>query len=110
MTTLERLKVELGKAYFDDEVYTQYLLENNLNATNPYNHITMKRDLLLTVYDVLQALSNDLELFRRIDTEYATTGEAYNSLQQRLLDVERRINAIPDPDGGDNYVSYLFFG
>ena len=110
ITTLDRLKVELGKPYFDDEIFTQYLMENNLVATDQFMHTTMKRDLLLTVYDILQALSNDLELFRRIDTEYATTGEAYASLQKRLLDVEKRINAIPDPDANYSNVSYLFYG
>jgi len=110
MTTLNRLKTELGKDYFADDVLEQYLQENNLEGSDKYNVKVMKRDLLTTVLDILQALCNDLELFRSIQTEYSTTGEAYSALQKRLLDVERRINAIPDPNHVNNVVSYLFHG
>ena len=107
MTVLERFKTEIGKEYFNDDVYTMYLEENGLNATDLYNKATMQRALLLTLLDCLQALSNDIDLFRRVDSEFATTSDAYLNLRQRIDDVERRINSLGEPN---SIVSYLFYG
>ena len=107
MTVLQRFKTEIGKEYFDDAVYTMYLDENGLNATDTYSKSTMQRALLLTLLDCLQALSNDIDLFRRVDSEFATTSDAYLNLRQRIEDVDRRINALGEPNTA---VSYLFYG
>lgn len=96
-TTLERLKIELNnKDYYTDDVFTMYLDENNLTATDTYSKTTMQKQLLQTVYDIMQSLSNNIDLFRSVETEFATTGEAYKYLKQRMDDIEVRILAIPD--------------
>jgi hypothetical protein len=69
----------------------------------------MRRDLLTTTLDILEALSNDMDLFMSFNTEFTSQSEAYSSLQKRLLDIEKRINAIPT-EGGNSLVSYLFHG
>ena len=107
MTVLERFKVEIGKAYFADDVYEMYLSENNLIPSATYNKNTMQRDLLLTLLDCLQALANDIDLYRRTNTEFSDTSEAFQNLRDRILDVEQRINALGEPN---SVVSYLFYG
>ena len=65
MTVLDRLKMELSnREYFPDEQYTQFLTENSLTATDEYAKSSMQRNLLLTVLDVLEAVSNDLDVMR----------------------------------------------
>lgn len=97
MTTLERLKVELNqKPYYNDEIFSMYLGENELDPAAEYDKATMQRGLLGTVLDVLQSLANDIDLFRKTETEFVSTGEAYKYLQRRLDDVKNRIAAIPD--------------
>ena len=108
MTVLERFKTEIGKEYFDDSVYAMYLGENGLESTDTYDKATMQKDLLLTLLDCLQALSNDIDLFRRVDSEFATTSDAYLNLRQRIDDVQRRINSLGVEK--NSIVSYLFYG
>lgn len=100
MTTLERLKLELAnKQYFNDTEYTTLLSENSLSATTTYSKETMQRDLLLTVLDVLTMLSNDIDLFRRLqdDATGFTQDSAYKLLSQRIKALTERIEGIPLP-------------
>lgn len=113
MTVLERLKVELNhKDYFTDEEYTMYLQENELTSTENYDKSTMQRNLLLTVVDILEAVSNDVDLMRKV--EDSTTGlsisDAYKLLQNRIKDINSRIATIPTVNEEDVYsnVSLLF--
>ena len=97
MTNLERLKVELNqKPYYDDEIFKMYLGENDLNPAEEYNKAKDQRGLFGAVLDVLQSLANDIDLFRKTETEFVSTGEAYKYLQRRLDDIKNRIAAIPD--------------
>lgn len=97
MTTLERLKVELNqKPYYSDEILKMYLGENDLDPAAEYNKAKDQRGLFGAVLDVLQSLANDIDLFRKTETEFVSTGEAYKYLQRRLDDIKNRIAAIPD--------------
>lgn len=97
MTTLERLKVELNqKPYFSDEIFNMYLEENDLNPAEKYNKAKDQRGLFGAVLDVLQSLANDIDLFRKTETEFISTDEAYKYLQRRLDNIKNRIAAIPD--------------
>jgi signal transduction protein with GAF and PtsI domain len=111
MTVLERFKTEIGKEYFTDDIYSMYLGENNLDPAATYNKAAMQRNLLLTILDIFQVLANDIDLYRRVDTEFATTSDASANLSQRIDAIQRRINSIPDPTSNINsVVSYLFYG
>ena len=58
MDVLTRLKMELSnQEYFPDNQYSQFLMENNLTATETYNKETMYKQLLLTVLDVFEAVA-----------------------------------------------------
>jgi hypothetical protein len=109
-TNFERLKIELSnKEYYSDDVLTMYLDENNLAATTEYSKATMQKYLLQTVYDILESLSNNIDLFRSVETEFSTISSAYQYLQKRLDDVEKRILTIPDSNGTkDSCFNYMY--
>lgn len=110
ITTLNRLKMELNnKDYYSDDAYIIYLSENDLTATDTYAANTMKKQLFQTVYDVLNSLANNLDLFRSVQTEFATTGQAFQYLQKRLDDIEKKILAIPDSTGAtDSQFNFMY--
>lgn len=110
VTTLNRLQIELNnKQYYTDDVLTMYLDENGLTATATYQKSTMQKQLLQTVYDILQSLSNNVDLFRSVETEFATVGDAYKYLSKRMEDIQVRILAIPDSTVTKNSaINFLF--
>lgn len=110
MTIINRLKTELNnKDYYSDEILTMYLLENSLTATEEYAKSTMQKRLLQTVYDIMQSLANNIDLFRNVQTEFATTGEAYAYLSKRMDDIQLRILSIPDATGTkDSVFNFMF--
>ncbi|MDF2844059.1 MAG: hypothetical protein K0R00_2485 [Herbinix sp.] len=101
MTTLNRLKLELGnKEYFTDDEYLQLLKENGYDTIiqPDYNKETDQKMLLLTVLDILEAVSNDIDIMRKVETEFTTTSDAYKYMEQRIQQVKDRIASIPEPD------------
>ncbi len=120
MTNLERLTFELNqKEYFGEstsKVYEQILEENNLDAFEQYTKANDRVNMLETVYAILQALANDIDTFRKIETEFATTSAAYQHLQKRLKDVRDEIDRVKmtthysDESGNTSgLTSYMFF-
>ncbi len=109
MTVLNRLKLELSnQEYFNDEEYTQFLSENNLVATDTYDKATMQRELLLTVLDVLEAISNDIDIMRRTTTEFVDTTTAYAMLESRIAKVKDKIASIPEQGEEYNCFSLMY--
>ena len=99
MQVLDRLKMELSnKQYFPDEQYTQFLTENSLTSTDEYDKTTMQKPLLLTVLDILEAVSNDIDIMRSIETEFSNEGSAYKYIADRIQQVKDKIASIPEPD------------
>mgnify|MGYP000947702266 CR=1 FL=1 len=110
MTVLQRFKIELNnKDYYNDDTYSMYLDENGLTATDTYDKTTMRKALYQTVYDVLNSLANNIDLFRSVETEFATTSEAYKYLQERLNDINAKIISIPDDTAEEeSNIHFLF--
>src|SRR5574344_2823729 len=102
MTVLERLKLELNKQeYFADTEYTQFLTENGFDEiaiVTDYNKATMQRQLLMTVLDVLEAVSNDIDIMTSISTEFANIGQAYKYMETRIAQLKDKIASIPDTE------------
>lgn len=99
MQVLDRLKMELSnQSYFPDNQYTQFLTENSLTPTDEYDKSTMQKPLLLTVLDILEAVSNDIDVMRSIETEFSNEGSAYKYIADRIQQVKDKISAIPEPD------------
>jgi hypothetical protein len=108
MLIIERLKMELNnKEYFTDNEYIVFLEENSLDAQSTYVKETHQRNLLYTVIDILEAVSNDVDLLRKTETEFMTTESAYKHLQERIEKIKQRIYTISDNEN-DNMISLLF--
>lgn len=111
MKVLERLKTELNNQdYFEDDKYIMFLEENNLRADSEYNKTENQRDLLLTVVDILEAVSNDIDIMRKVldGTIDFTTDQAYKFLRQRIQDIKQRISSLPISEENYSNVSLLF--
>lgn len=109
MQVLDRLKMELSnQEYFTDEQYIQFLTENNLSPTDEYDKPTMQKQLLFTVIDVLEAVTNDIDLMTGISTEFSDIGQAYQFLEARIQQVKDKIAAIPEPEEDYSCFSLMY--
>lgn len=109
MQVLQRLKMELSnQEYFSDEQYIQFLVENDLTPTDEYNKPTMQKQLLYTVIDVLEAVTNDIDLMTGISTEFSDIGQAYQFLEARIQQVKDKILAIPEPEDDYSCFSLMY--
>ena len=87
-----------NQSYFPDNQYIQFLTENSLVPTDEYDKSTMQKNLLYTVLDVLEAVTNDIDLMTGISTEFSNIGQAYEFLEARIQQVKDKIASIPDPE------------
>lgn len=109
MQVLQRLKMELSnQEYFSDEQYIQFLVENDLTPTDEYDKPTMQKQLLYTVIDVLEAVTNDIDLMTGISTEFSDIGQAYNFLEARIQQVKDKLLAIPEPEEDYSCFSLMY--
>lgn len=110
MNNLSRLKLELNnKEYFTDEEYTQFLSENNLQHDTDYDKFTNQINLLWTVVDVLESVANDIDLMRKIETEFATTGDAVKHINTRIEKIKERIQELTIDEDDEEYSSFSLF-
>lgn len=112
MTNLQRLKLELSnKAYYTDEEYTVFLQENSLISTDTYNKETNNLELLNTVIAILETLSNDVDLMRKIDAKDITSiDQAYKYISDRIQSIKAKVIEIQESKT-ENYTNIrpLFF-
>lgn len=109
MKVLDRLRMELSnQSYFPEEQYIQFLVENNLDPTKEYIKGDMQKRLLYTVLDVLEAVTNDIDLMTGISTEFSDIGQAYQFLEARIQQVKDKIMAIPEPEEDYSCFSLMF--
>ena len=74
--------------YFNEE-YSKCFKLKNFQLIDK-NHAK----LLETVYSILQTLLSNIDMYRKIETEFVTSGEAATSLRNRLKDLRSEINRI----------------
>lgn len=99
MTVIERLSLELAnKEYLTQEEYIQFLTENELISADTYIKEEMQKQLLMTVLDILEVVANDVDIMRKVETEFTTTSDAYKYLGQRINQVKDRIASIPNAE------------
>lgn len=113
MTNINRLTLEMNnKEYFENtqEVYETILDEHGLDPQDEYEVANDRVALQESVYSILQMLSNNLDLFCKIETEFITKSAAYAYLQKRLADIRAEIDRVKDETGtADRITSYMFF-
>lgn len=94
-TNYDRLMVELNnREYYPKETYEKFLNENGLIAEDTFDKNTDHAQLLETVYSILQTLLSNIDMYRKVETEFVTSGEAATSLRNRLKDLRAEINRI----------------
>lgn len=109
MKVLDRLKMELSnQSYFSDEQYIQFLVENSLTPTDEYDKTDMQKQLLYTVLDILEAVSNDIDIMRSIETEFSNEGSAYKYIADRIQQVKDKIASIPEPEEDYSCFSLMY--
>ena len=97
-TNLDRLKIELThKEYYTDEEYKMFLEENGLDAEEYYNKENDEVKLLNTVVAILETLSNDIDLMRKLDTkDIITVDQDSTYLSQRIYNIKNKILEIEE--------------
>lgn len=120
MLNIERLNFELNdKDYFGNsqrDLFENILNDNNLDPFDEYSKENDRVNMLESVYDILNMLANDIDKFRRVETEFVTTSAAYQYLQKRLNDLRAEIDrvkletAYTDEDGNtSSVVGFMYF-
>lgn len=110
-TNYDRLLVELNnRMYYEKETYEKFLNENGLLAEETFNKNTDHAQLLETVYSILQTLLSNIDMYRKIETEFVTSGEAATSLRNRLKDLRAEINRIKaEMNYKDSDFSFMYY-
>ena len=97
VTNYERLMIYLNhKQYYPEEEMSVYLSENGLEPTDWYNKDTDYRKMHCAILEILESLTNNIDVFRTVETEFATTSEAYNFLERRIQKLKQKFAEIPD--------------
>ena len=107
----ERLMVELNnREYYLRETYEKFLNENGLDANETFDKNTDHAQLLETVYSILQTLLSNIDMYRKIETEFVTTGQAATALQNRLKSLRAEIDRIKaEMHYNDSDFSFMYF-
>ena len=110
-TNYERLLVELNnRMYYEKETYQKFLNENGLIAEETFDKNTDHAQLLETVYSILQTLLSNIDMYRKIETEFVTSGQESTALQNRLKDLRAEINMIKaEMHYEDSDFSFMYF-
>ena len=111
MTNLERLKLELSnKEYYSDDEYKVFLEENNLVPTDTYVKADNQIQLLETVVSVLETLSNDVDIMRKIDNkDIVSVDQASKYLSQRIYNINKKILDLKEEQDDTGNISFLFY-
>ncbi len=107
----DRLLVELNnRMYYDKETYQKFLVENGLIPEDMFEKETNYVQLLETVYSILQTLLSNIDMYRKIETEFVTSGQAATELQNRLKSLRTEINHIKaEMHFNDSDFTYMYF-
>ena len=109
MTNYDRLLLEMGnRLYYTQEQYNYLLSENGLTGTDTFNKDNNMLGMLQTVLAILNSLSNNIDYFRSIETEFTTTSSAYSNLKDRIQEIENRISCLPTFEPASSQVTYLY--
>lgn len=98
MTNLKVLKIKLGKKeYFDDEEYTLFLAEKDLNAEDEYTKDNQVKILEVAI-NVLTSISCNADMMRKLSSELGEQGEMTKVIQNAIANLQEQINKILDEE------------
>jgi predicted transcriptional regulator with HTH domain len=111
MSNVQRLMIELGgKEYIDDTGLCALLDENGLDGAADYN-TQDRRKLLCSVLSIFQILANNIDLYRKVETEFSNDGEALTGINKRITALKSEIAALDKETSETNScVSYMYCG
>lgn len=99
MKVLDRLRMGLSnQSYFSDEQDIRFLTENSFVPTDEYDKPTMQKQLLFTIVDILEVVTNDIDIMNGISTEFSNIWQVYEFMEARIQQVKDKIVAIPEPE------------
>lgn len=109
-TNLSRLLLALGnKQYLTDSQFATLLEENGLDPNATYEPTQEnKYSLLCTELDVLNTLANNIDLFRKVETEFSTTTSASKALFERIHKLEKEIAESALYEAPVSQITYLY--
>lgn len=96
------------KPYFTDLEYGVFLQEQGLVPTDTYDKAKDELYLLQTVIAILQALSNNIDLMMRVQTEFTSQNSAFSNIRTRIDELNKRIALIPSYEASAKTITYLF--
>ena len=97
VSNYERLMMYLNhKQYYPEYEMKVYLTENGLDGSEIYDKNKHYRKMHCAILEILESLANNVDIFRTVETEFATTTEAYNYLERRIQRLKQKIDEIPD--------------
>ncbi|MCD8297929.1 MAG: hypothetical protein LUC88_10190 [Prevotella sp.] len=99
-----------NKPYFDNTTLTNLLAENGLDAVDEYDKTNDQIPMLETMYDIFEALSNDIETYQKIETEFVTVSAAYANLESRMEKLKKKIDDLKVENGTASKITgYMFY-
>lgn len=122
-TNYERLLLELNyKNYYpnDDnntdikttkvQVYERILNECGLDADETYDKNTDHAKLLEAVYSILHTLLGNIDVYRKVETEFTTVDAAYSNLQTRLKNLRAEIDKVKsEMNYNDSDFTFMYY-
>lgn len=97
VSNYDRLMMYLNhKQYYPKYEMCVFLTENGLDGGELYDKNTGYRKIHCAILEILESLANNIDIFRTVETEFATTTEAYNYLERRIQKLKQKIDEIPD--------------
>lgn len=97
VTCYQRLMIYLNhKQYYPEYEMNVFLSENGLDGSELYDKNKHYRKIHCALLEILESLANNIDIFRTVETEFATTTEAYQYLERRIQRLKQKIDEIPD--------------
>jgi hypothetical protein len=105
-------KPYLGAEGEDETEYIHILEENGLYPEWTYDKDMMEKNLLKAVIAVLEIVSNDIDKYMRIETEFISQNAALDNLHKRIEHLHNRIGYIESSENASeqNDISFFFIG
>lgn len=101
VTLKQRISAELGNMQVPEMLMDIFIQEEGLSPDGEYK-TDDKRSMLKVCLEILESIGNDLNTMRTVKTDFLSTSEATQNLQQRISDLKKRIAEIDRQKQAEN--------